>query len=183
MEEMRDAAMAYYENLTEQQKQLAKKLFNAADTNGDGTVNVQEYLGFLKEQNFSRFVPPNLFKLLDKNGDGTMDFEEFVTLYYIMKVRGGIITCDGCDGNLSGLYFLCVECYQAGGRTYDLCCKCYHKKNFKHKHSTFLDSCVLLNLMRSENNNPTQVTNCCKLNLVSLKSWNGLDHFYNDLVL
>ncbi|XP_057459516.1 uncharacterized protein LOC130750104 [Actinidia eriantha] len=149
MEEMHNAAMAYYENLTEEQKQQARKLYELSDTNGDGTVSLEEFLDFLSEQNFSEYVPPNLFKLLDKNRDGTIDFEEFVTLYYIVKVCRGIITCDGCGGNLWGnIYFLCVECYYAGGRTYDLCCKCYHNKRFKHVHTAFLDSYVLLDRMQ-----------------------------------
>ncbi|KAF3457822.1 hypothetical protein FNV43_RR02482 [Rhamnella rubrinervis] len=39
MEEIRETAKGYYENLTEEQKSKAKEIFHSMDLNGDGSVN------------------------------------------------------------------------------------------------------------------------------------------------
>ncbi|KAG5560457.1 hypothetical protein RHGRI_003692 [Rhododendron griersonianum] len=104
--------MAYYTNMSHDQQLMVLGFYESIDTNGDGKVSVQEYLDFLKQKGYNRYVPPNLFKLLDKNNDGTLDFEECVTFFY-MVAGHRLVICDGCRSYLWGLHFLCVECHSA----------------------------------------------------------------------
>ncbi|RVW90122.1 hypothetical protein CK203_035910 [Vitis vinifera] len=48
MEEIREAALAYYEAGTQEQKQLAWAFFQTLDVDGDGTVSIQEFVNFLR---------------------------------------------------------------------------------------------------------------------------------------
>ncbi|KAH7858414.1 hypothetical protein Vadar_023590 [Vaccinium darrowii] len=78
MEEMREAAMAYYARLPNDQKQLVLSFFKTLHSNGDGKASIQEYSDYVKEAGRSKFLTPKLFKLLDKDDDDTLDFEECV---------------------------------------------------------------------------------------------------------
>lgn len=151
MEEMREVAMAYYAKLPNDQKQLVWSFFKTLDGNGDGKVSIQEYSDFVKETGRSKFLTPNLFKLLDKNHDGTLDFEECVTIFYMIKSHR-LVFCDGCGSYMLGIHFICVECYNVGKGTYDLCCSCYRNNNFNHVHSFFLDNYALLRAKPWEDN-------------------------------
>ncbi|KAI8003455.1 hypothetical protein LOK49_LG08G02581 [Camellia lanceoleosa] len=129
--------MAYYANLSSEQQFQAWNLYKQLDSDGDETVRVQDYSDFLKDKGYLKKVPPNLFmnlfSMLDKNGDGTLDFEDYITLYYMIEGRG--IWCyDGCGVMLWGINLVCVKCYKASGTTYELCCRCFQNRNFKHQH-------------------------------------------------
>ncbi|KAM9673822.1 uncharacterized protein ACIGJ3_008489 [Trichechus inunguis] len=68
------------EDLTEEQVEEFKQAFTMFDTNGDGTINVQE-LGQLM-QSLGQNVPEDQLKVLiamvDTDGDGVIDFQEFL---------------------------------------------------------------------------------------------------------
>ncbi|XP_058201621.1 uncharacterized protein LOC131316316 [Rhododendron vialii] len=134
MEEMREAAMACYANMSNEQQQLVVSFFNSIDAEGDGKVSTAEYLDFLKTKGWcQKEVPQNLFEHVDADNDGTLDFEECVTFYYLITFKR-FLFCKGC-----GLHFVCVECHKKE-KSYDLCSSCYHNKNFSHAHSSFLDN-------------------------------------------
>ncbi|KAH7521970.1 hypothetical protein FEM48_Zijuj07G0088400 [Ziziphus jujuba var. spinosa] len=125
---IRLAAEAYYNNSSNPElKQLAWEFFQSIDTDRDGRV-----------------VDSNFFSQLDVNRDGSLDFVEFLTFYYVLKTRN--VWCADCRVNLSGLYFTCVECFDGGLDTFDVCAPCYSANRFCHHHGRdqFLDSFVLL---------------------------------------
>ncbi|KAF8392130.1 hypothetical protein HHK36_022472 [Tetracentron sinense] len=138
MEEIRGAALAYYEAGSEKLKKLAKKFFESLDKNGDGTVSIGEFAEFIRKRGYI-FVDSSFFKDLDKNGDGSLDFEEVITFYYMLKTR---TFCHECGNFLRVLYFTCVKCFHKS--SYDLCTTCYSNRKFKHKHKVFLDNYALL---------------------------------------
>ncbi|KAF8392106.1 hypothetical protein HHK36_022448 [Tetracentron sinense] len=139
MEEIREAALAYYEAGSEELKLLARRFFKSMDTNGDGTVSISEFSECLWQRGYI-FIDSSFFKELDKDGDGSLDFEEVITFYYMLKTR---TYCDECRAFLKVLYFTCVECFDHGP-SYDLCTTCYCKRKFNHKHTVFMDNYVLL---------------------------------------
>ncbi|KAG5560444.1 hypothetical protein RHGRI_003680 [Rhododendron griersonianum] len=139
---IRVAAMAYYANLSDEERLEAQKFYKSLDTDGNGTISHNEYFSFLKKEGYRD--TQNLFKMLDKNGDGVLDFEECITLFFMIRVHHNHVSCDGCGASMWDIYFVCAECYEAGGNTYDLCCDCYPKKNFKHLHAVFFDNFKLL---------------------------------------
>ncbi|XP_010110693.2 uncharacterized protein LOC21393041 [Morus notabilis] len=122
------------------------------DTDGDGRIRFAEFNQFLHWSGYG-FVDRNWFVHLDANRDGCLDFWEVLTLYYVLKTRG--VWCAQCHTQLHGLYFTCVECFDAAC-SYDLCSDCYSHRNFSHYHSLFLDSFVLL---RSKLGTPGQNVN------------------------
>ncbi|BFG14235.1 hypothetical protein CerSpe_005090 [Prunus speciosa] len=140
MEEIRQVALAYYHNFSEDEKYEAYQAFREIDSNGDGTITIDEY-----EENFGT-DHRSRFREVDTNGDGKLDFEEFITLYYL--VNSGMVLCDGhgCKVNfLKGLYFTCVDCFSySKTNTFDLCTSCYRYRNFLHNHTNFLDNHVLM---------------------------------------
>ncbi|KAG6735677.1 hypothetical protein POTOM_061676 [Populus tomentosa] len=79
MEEIRRTAEAYYENLPEEKKQHARFTFNEMDKNGDGQIDLDEYVEYLKEDNNTVLTHPSLFTALDRDGDGILDFGEAIT--------------------------------------------------------------------------------------------------------
>ncbi|KAI8566554.1 hypothetical protein RHMOL_Rhmol02G0049700 [Rhododendron molle] len=155
MEEMREAAMAYYANMSKDQQKTLVSFYKSIDANGNGEVSIQEYLDSLVKKGHNLGLHTNLFKLLDKNDHGTLDFEESVTFFY-MLTSNRLVICAGCQSYLWGLHFLCIKCHKVDKeKTYDLCCSCYRNKNFTHAHSCFMDNYALLRNARS------MVTYCC----------------------
>ncbi|XP_061995248.1 uncharacterized protein LOC133713148 [Rosa rugosa] len=151
IKEIRDAALAYYHNLSEKQKHEVYTFFQEIDTDGDGTITMEEF-----EQLFEGSYGDHVnrtFQDLDKNGDGSLDFEESVTLYYSLMTQK-IIGCDGCKTPfLKGLYFTCVECFEHNQTTtFDLCTSCYRSRNYVHEHCNFLDNYALLRIKAAYNN-------------------------------
>ncbi|KAL9381915.1 hypothetical protein Peur_024950 [Populus x canadensis] len=150
MEEIRRAAVAYYEHLPAKNKKLARKTFNAMDKNGDGQISLREYVDYLKKNKATDFTHQSLFTALDKDGNGSLDFEEAIALYYIMQ-SGRAITCQSCKTFLAGAYFSCSQCFfSVSDSTYEICCACYGGKNFTHHgDAIFCDNYTLLRQSRS----------------------------------
>ncbi|XP_024192672.1 uncharacterized protein LOC112196541 [Rosa chinensis] len=134
MEELHAAASAYYQNGTQQTRNLAWSFFQSMDTNGDGRISCSEFKDFLRQSGYNWIInDPNFFNRLDRNGDGGLDFGEVLTFYYIIKTRK--IRCQGsqCGAYLFGLYFTCVACFDgAHGHTFDLCPACYRSRSYYH---------------------------------------------------
>lgn len=58
-----------------------KKMFNAADANKDGVLNVDEYIVFHSPEEHANMLPIILEQTMrdkDKNNDGHIDFQEFI---------------------------------------------------------------------------------------------------------
>ncbi|CAH8358117.1 unnamed protein product [Eruca vesicaria subsp. sativa] len=149
MQELHEAAIAYYNNGSTDQQNLAWQFFRSMDGDGDGRVSFHEYTDFLYRTTGFGWVHREMFQELDRNGDGQLDFWEVLTLYYVARTR--TILCRTCLQPLIGLYFTCVTCFesQSDGDTFDLCVKCYMQRNCNHPHRVFLDSYVLLRSKRS----------------------------------
>ncbi|OMO95240.1 Calcium-binding EF-hand [Corchorus capsularis] len=148
MDEIREAALAYYANLPESMKQQAWSFFRSLDRNGDGKIDVQEYTIALNRMGITWMNNLGFFKELDRDGNGTLDFDEVITLFYL-KESGRSYFCDGCRAFLKGVYFTCLTCFNSGPATcssFDLCCSCYRNNNFNHHHhaTSFVDNYVLL---------------------------------------
>ncbi|OMO95400.1 Calcium-binding EF-hand [Corchorus olitorius] len=128
MEEVRETAMTYYANLPQSHKDEATNFFESLDSDGDGKINVEEFMAWVKKRGFKSITrSERLFKELDKDENGTLDFDE---LFSREITR--------------------VKCFNAGtrsaGGSCDLCCSCYRDNNFNHRddHTTFVDNYALL---------------------------------------
>ncbi|KAL9381917.1 hypothetical protein Peur_024952 [Populus x canadensis] len=150
MEEIRRAAVAYYEHLSENNKKLARKTFKSMDKNGDGKISLLEYVDYLKKNKATDFIHPGIFTAVDKDGNGSLDFEEAIVLFYIMQ-SGRAISCQSCEKFLAGAYFSCSQCFfNDSVSTYEICCECYGRKNFTHHDGAiFCDNYTLLLQSRS----------------------------------
>lgn len=149
MQELNEAAIAYYNNGSTDQQNLAWQFFLSMDGDGNGRVSFQEYTDFLCRTTGLAWVRREMFQELDRNRDGQLDFWEVLTLYYVARTR--TIGCRTCLQPLIGLYFTCVTCFesQCVCDTFDLCVNCYMRRNYNHPHRVFLDSFVLLRSKRS----------------------------------
>ncbi|KAG5224154.1 calcium-dependent protein [Salix suchowensis] len=150
MEEIRRAAAAYYENLPVANKRYARYIFSSMDKNGDGQINLKEYVEYLDKDNKTALAHPSLFRALDKNNNGSLDFEEVIVLYYITQ-SGRALFCKSCDTFLTDVYFSCSQCFFKGDSvsTFDICCDCYGGKKFKHHDGAiFCDNYTLLSRSR-----------------------------------
>jgi len=52
--------------------------FDIVDTNGDGTIDMDEFVRFYWAYGFNEDVAKTAFKALDTNGDGLISFEEYI---------------------------------------------------------------------------------------------------------
>ncbi|PQM40899.1 uncharacterized protein Pyn_30172 [Prunus yedoensis var. nudiflora] len=147
MEELHQAALAYYNNGSQNLQLLAANFFRSMDRNGDGRVSKSEFITFLQQNGYG-WINHSFFNNLDRNRDGGLDFKEVLTFYYIIKTRN--LWCDGCGVCLKGLYFTCVECFDRAANTYDLCSRCYSSRRFRHNHTCFLDNHMLLRSKRTQ---------------------------------
>lgn len=142
MKEIREVARAYYNGADEEEREVARKLFEALDEDGDGKVSLNEY----KKRVNPFFSNTHIFEQLDQNGNGTLDFDEVLALYYMDKVS--IPRCASCHHLLLASYFCCMSCL---GKTtsYHLCCHCYGGGKFDHRHSSseFSDTRAMLKLL------------------------------------
>ena len=100
MEEIREAALAIYENGSAEQKKLARDFFSCLDVDGDGTVDSQEFVIVLTDEGYGLLNNSSFFQALDHDDNGTPDFYEVLTLYNIIK--SGRPFCDGCGIFLKG---------------------------------------------------------------------------------
>uniref|UniRef100_A0A6N2KM88 EF-hand domain-containing protein n=1 Tax=Salix viminalis TaxID=40686 RepID=A0A6N2KM88_SALVM len=150
MEAIRRAAAAYYENLPVANKRYARYIFSSMDKNGDGQINLKEYVEYLDKDNKTALSHPSLFRALDKNNNGSLDFEEVIVLYYITQT-GRARFCKSCNTFLTDVYFSCSQCFFKGDSvsTYEICCDCYGGKKFKHHGGAiFCDNYTLLSRSR-----------------------------------
>ncbi|KAH7521321.1 hypothetical protein FEM48_Zijuj07G0020600 [Ziziphus jujuba var. spinosa] len=101
------------------------------DLNGDGSVNLSEYLEILRKKGYKFCNNPYFFMELDRDEDGNLDFKEFLSLYYLIKIER-LPFCDdhGCGAFLKGLYFTCVHCFQCEKNSFDICSSYFKGKNF-----------------------------------------------------
>ena len=143
MEDLRRAALAYYNNSSPEIKALAWNFFTSMDSDRDGRVSLAEFAHFIHCNGYGWVDPRGVFAQLDSNRDGGLDFWDVLTFYYIVKTRG--VWCRKCHAQLHALYFTCVDCFDSGCAPFDLCSDCYASRSFCHEHrGRFLDSFVLL---------------------------------------
>ncbi|XP_058099926.1 uncharacterized protein LOC131244314 [Magnolia sinica] len=145
MDELRRASITYYNTSTSKEKKLARKVFKAMDTDGDGRVGVAEFSNFLSKHGLKRFNQLNFFTQLDKDNNGYLDFDEVLLFYYIVRTRPG---CDMCGTLIMGMYYSCVKCFSKAADSCDLCPSCHSLGTFKHRHAEFLDNYALLRKQR-----------------------------------
>ncbi|KAK6914169.1 EF-hand domain [Dillenia turbinata] len=148
MESLRKIATTYYKKGSKQVKQLVTDFFNSMDINGDGKINLHEFLSFMRQEGYSQMSNSYFFKVLDKDGNNTLDFNEVLTLYYVL--RSGRRFCGGCGCFLDGMYLTCVSCFETNAHSYCVCFDCYRDNTYIHKHSNFLDNVALLEMKRQE---------------------------------
>ncbi|KAI4353681.1 hypothetical protein L6164_002612 [Bauhinia variegata] len=143
MEQIRQAAFAYFNNLSEKEKKIAHKFFKKIDADKDGNISLDEYLKYLKKKGFPEISNPKIFQELDKDNNGSLDFEEAITLFYVCA-SGRPLFCKACQDFLKGFYFTCSKCFDSTSQTYDLCITCFQEKKYEHKHAVFYDNHALL---------------------------------------
>ncbi|XVF66458.1 hypothetical protein PTKIN_Ptkin10aG0037500 [Pterospermum kingtungense] len=91
MDEIGETALAYYEKLPQSQKQKAQDFFGSLDKNGDGKVDLQEYIAELNQRGIRGITNISFFKELDKDGSGSLDFNKhhdpavFVDNYVLLR--------------------------------------------------------------------------------------------------
>ncbi|KAH6833084.1 hypothetical protein C2S53_005722, partial [Perilla frutescens var. hirtella] len=150
MEELRNIAELHYEAASPRVRHLASNFFNSMDEDGDGKVDVWEFLSFVWRKGYAHLGNEELFKELDVAGNGALGFDEVMTLYYIMK--SGRPICDGCRKFIHGVFFSCVQCFRSARNSFNLCCRCYkHSHGCGHTHpggTDFLDNYTLLQTIR-----------------------------------
>ncbi|KAJ4972400.1 hypothetical protein NE237_005499 [Protea cynaroides] len=86
MEDIREAALAFYEAGPSEVKQLADTVFRSMDVNGDGWISIDEFQGFLMKNGYSCYNP-KLFFEIDRDQNGFLDFGEFIVFFYITQAR------------------------------------------------------------------------------------------------
>ncbi|KAL1561677.1 hypothetical protein AAHA92_04353 [Salvia divinorum] len=149
VEEVREIAKFYYDSATPQVQEQAKHFFNSMDLDGNGEINLVEFLSFMREEGYFKQMRNNsFFKMLDASGRGSLAFMDVITLYYIIK--SGRPLCDSCSQLIPGTFFSCAACFNRPGDSFNLCRSCHLKtKNYDdHKHdgraALFLDNFTLL---------------------------------------
>ncbi|XP_017974779.1 PREDICTED: uncharacterized protein LOC18603333 isoform X1 [Theobroma cacao] len=147
MDKLRQIANAYYELAPKNIQKEAQKFFNEIDFNGDGHIELEEFLEFMKQKPCDAYRSSNLFKELCAGNDAKkLGFMDVMTLYYI--VQSGRPFCNGCDEFIKDIYFCCVECFHSSTK-YCLCLQCYKAKKYRsHPHRQFLDNFSLLEANR-----------------------------------
>ncbi|XP_047951141.1 A-agglutinin anchorage subunit-like [Salvia hispanica] len=158
VEEMRGIAKSYYDSATPQVKEQAERFFNSMDLDGDGEINLVEFLAFMRQQGYYKQMQNNsFFKMLDTSGRGTLAFMDVITLYYIIK--SGRPFCDSCHRFIHGTFFSCLECFNQLGDSFSVCPPCHKSKSYDHNHhALFLDNFTLLQATKPHLPNTTSST-------------------------
>ncbi|XP_047957129.1 uncharacterized protein LOC125202728 [Salvia hispanica] len=149
MEELHVIAKAHYRAGSPQVKKLAREFYKSMDTDGDGQVDLSEFIAFMKHEGYSFMQNRSFFDKLDLDNRGTLDFYDVMTLYYI--IRSGRPFCDCCAEFIPGIFFSCVDCFKNPKTSFHLCCDCYQMRKCNHNHdgrSQFLDNYAFLQAMR-----------------------------------
>lgn len=79
----RTAAELQSPHVVEEDKLIGddKRMFKAADVNGNGVLDAEEFVAFISPEEFAHMLPVILEQTLrekDANGDGRLDFQEFI---------------------------------------------------------------------------------------------------------
>ncbi|KAK6145907.1 hypothetical protein DH2020_019776 [Rehmannia glutinosa] len=151
MEELREIARCHYRAGSKEIQALANEFFKSMDSDGDGRVDLPEFLAFMRQEGYTQMRNRHFFKELDRDRNGSLDFWEVMTLYYIIK--SGRPFCDWCGDFIPGLFFSCVECFKLGPESsFNLCRNCYRSTKCNHNHNgradQFLDNYTLLEARR-----------------------------------
>ncbi|KAL1535622.1 hypothetical protein AAHA92_28382 [Salvia divinorum] len=149
MEELRIIAKAHYRAGSPRVKELAYAFYQSMDTDGDGRVDLSEFVAFMRQEGYPFMQNRSFFDELDLDNKGTLDFSAVMTLYYIIK--SGRPFCDCCANFIPGIFFSCVECFKNLKTSFHLCCDCYQMAKCNHNHdgrSQFLDNYAFLQAMR-----------------------------------
>ncbi|KAH6816104.1 hypothetical protein C2S51_020924 [Perilla frutescens var. frutescens] len=148
MEEVMEIAKAHYRASSPEVQALAHELFDSLDTDGDGRIDLSEFLDFMRQEGHAQMRNRHFFKEVDINGNDSLDFLEFITLYYIIK--SGRPICDHCGNFTPGMFFSCVDCFKStssNNTSFNLCRNCYSSSKWNHNHNgrtRFLDNYALL---------------------------------------
>ncbi|XVF38550.1 hypothetical protein REPUB_Repub20aG0111600 [Reevesia pubescens] len=150
MEELREIAKAYYEVASNDIKEEAWKFFKEMDDNSDGSVNLHEFLDFMRQEQYHHLKSSDLFNQLRGRNRKNLEFMDVMTLYYIFK--SGRPFCDGCNQFIKEIYFCCNQCFHSSNENYCLCLKCFKAKKYNTRshshHHQFVDNFTLLELKR-----------------------------------
>ncbi|CAI9776038.1 unnamed protein product [Fraxinus pennsylvanica] len=76
MEELRKIAIAHFQAGSQQVQAKAQEFFNSMDSDGDGKIDLHEFLAFVSQEGLPQMHNPCFFKKLDRDGNGTLDFRE-----------------------------------------------------------------------------------------------------------
>lgn len=153
MEIIRSAAQIHYYNSSDDHSERNRiaQVFHAIDLDRNSAICEAELLHYL------RGALPRLpahkaswfFRQLDRDRNGYLDFTEFLTFYYAINYWS---LCDSCMEVMGGLYYRCVICWESyieGCHAFEVCCRCYWNRSFRHDHHKFVDNCVLFRNMES----------------------------------
>lgn len=146
MEELSEIAKSYI--LNGSSSTLVHNFFKSMDTDGDGHVNLPEFLEFMRREGHAQMRNPHFFKELDRDNNGTLELWEVITLYYIIK--SGRPFCDHCGKFIPGIFFSCIECFNNHKSPFNLCLGCYVSANCIHNHAQFMDNYTLLEAKRDK---------------------------------
>lgn len=71
--------------------QVLKKIFESADANGNGAIEVKELVSLIRAagHTITRVEAEGLIKEFDKNENGTLEFQEFVNMMNSFLSKGG----------------------------------------------------------------------------------------------
>ncbi|KAL5542434.1 hypothetical protein UlMin_010144 [Ulmus minor] len=149
MEEIREIALAYYANLQEEEKELARSVFKSVDFNDDGRLTIDEFARLFRDSGendklLQILTGRSFFKEFDKNEDGFLNFKEFIVFYYLITTRRIKFCCGHeCEAFLKGIFFACPFCFNTSD-CFVVCLACYRNNNYYHEHPILLDNYALL---------------------------------------
>ncbi|KAL5713175.1 hypothetical protein ACHQM5_015278 [Ranunculus cassubicifolius] len=142
LEEIREVALAYYANCSNDEKSAAAQMFKSADIDGSGNISFEEF----KAACLALKCPGNIdemFQGIDTDRNGTLDFEEAITFYYMINNRMSF--CRACKQYLNSTYFTCVKCCcEEKVESFNVCVTCYRRQIYFHEHKEFLDNYTML---------------------------------------
>ncbi|KAK3417174.1 hypothetical protein EUGRSUZ_H02910 [Eucalyptus grandis] len=85
IEKVREAAAAHFEDLTADQKEAARSLFDTMNKDKNDKISIHEFRTFLSDAGLRTVNPDDLFAELDKDDNKNLSFEELVTFFYVLS--------------------------------------------------------------------------------------------------